>query len=263
MMSGVHCIRSQILRRKLPYELNCTSINTKPLSSRNGYLLSSSIIRRNTSSKVRNPPPSTTQVLHCENGAHRLSLQRIFVWYSTKLETHPFTTKCLTSGVIAGLGDFVCQYMTFRRQTNDGDQKDKEKFQQNWDVTRTCRFSFLGLALISPIMHVWFGALMKYIPGYTVKATVIRTSLDQLVCAPLFLPTWICSNMALQGYGWKDMRETLKADNWDMLLANWALWTPAQAINFGLVPSRFQVLFSNVIGFIWSIYLSFKTGPTE
>lgn len=38
---------------------------------------------------------------------------------------------------------------------------------------------------------------------------------------------------------------------------SWALWIPAQAVNFYFMPVKFQVLFTNVFELLWNAYLSF------
>ena len=48
----------------------------------------------------------------------------------------------------------------------------------------------------------------------------------------------------------------MKADWFEAVKGNWALWIPAQFINFRLVPARLQVLFANVVGVAWNVYLS-------
>lgn len=40
------------------------------------------------------------------------------------------------------------------------------------------------------------------------------------------------------------------------LIVNWKVWTPAQAVNFGLVPLDYRVLFGNIVALWWNIYLS-------
>ena len=48
----------------------------------------------------------------------------------------------------------------------------------------------------------------------------------------------------------------LRQDWIEVVKANYAVWVPAQYINFSRVPPQFQVLFANTIGLFWNIYLS-------
>ena len=44
-----------------------------------------------------------------------------------------------------------------------------------------------------------------------------------------------------------------------MMISNWQLWGPAQAINFKFVPVQFQVMFANFVAVAWNTYLSWKS----
>jgi protein Mpv17 len=43
----------------------------------------------------------------------------------------------------------------------------------------------------------------------------------------------------------------------DMMLTNYKLWIPAQAVNFFFVPVHYQVLASNFIALVWNTYMSY------
>ena len=40
---------------------------------------------------------------------------------------------------------------------------------------------------------------------------------------------------------------------------NWRLWPLVQLVNFTLVPTKLQVLWVNMFGLIFNVYLSFMT----
>jgi hypothetical protein len=207
--------------------------------------------RHLSSSKSSSPKPSS-------------SSSNPVQWYSAMLESHPLLTKCLTSGFIAGAGDANCQYIVHLQQQN----KLKEatattstttttpSFQ--FDGVRTARMAFLGAALLAPVIHHWYGFLMTRIPGVSIAATLKRTALDQLVFAPIFIPTFMVSLMKLQGRTFSEIGDALKDSYQDTLTTNWGIWVPAMLINFGFMPAKFQVLFSNTVGLGWNTYLSFK-----
>ena len=47
---------------------------------------------------------------------HNKNITKQFIsWYASKLQTHPITTKTITSGIIAGAGDLTCQYIIQRQ----------------------------------------------------------------------------------------------------------------------------------------------------
>jgi len=52
--------------------------------------------------------------------------------------------------------------------------------------------------LVGPVVHHWYGTLMKYIPGISVGAVLKRTFCDQAFFAPVFQPTFMFSLMMLK-----------------------------------------------------------------
>jgi len=214
-------------------------------------------------------------------------------WYSTKLESHPFTTKCITSGLIAASGDLLCQYLVHRNhvaaQEHDGlvpkgqptrrpdedikvaakaKRRDDEileieprNFSPDW--YRTGRFGILGFALVAPVVHLWYARLMTYFPGTNVGAVLKRTATDQLFFAPIFLPTFMMNLMMLEGRPYTEALPKLEKDLPGAMVTNWCLWCPAMLVNFRFVPLKYQVLYSNMVGFVWNTYLSWKTQEGE
>ncbi len=43
------------------------------------------------------------------------------------------------------------------------------------------------------------------------------------------------------------------------LVVGWSMWIPSMAYMFAYVPGKYQVLFSNTVGFFWNVYLSWRT----
>ena len=48
-----------------------------------------------------------------------------------------------------------------------------------------------------------------------------------------------------------------------ILYSNWMLWIPVQLCNFYHVPTKYQVLTSNCVAFVWNMYLSFMTSSSS
>lgn len=204
-------------------------------------------------------------------------LSKAVAWYANKLETNPLATKCTTSGFIAGSGDVICQYIVHYYRLHDHDDSHKSSdiiltassssekvhddilhsFVPDW--TRTLRFSLLGFGLVAPVVHHWYGLLMTKLPGKDAKAALQRLFCDQILFAPVFIPTFMTSLMVLEGKDMDIITSTLNSNVSDVVVSNWTLWVPAMFVNFRFVPMNWQVLYSNCIGLIWNIYLSWKT----
>eukprot|EP00545_Synedropsis_sp_CCMP1620_P005473 CAMPEP_0119009514 /NCGR_PEP_ID=MMETSP1176-20130426/4410_1 /TAXON_ID=265551 /ORGANISM="Synedropsis recta cf, Strain CCMP1620" /LENGTH=245 /DNA_ID=CAMNT_0006962041 /DNA_START=1035 /DNA_END=1772 /DNA_ORIENTATION=+ len=168
-------------------------------------------------------------------------------WYSRKLDSHPILTKSITSAVIGGSGDVLSQYIEARN----------EKRPLQWDLVRTSRFGLLGFVLVGPVMHYWYGAIMRWFPGNSTSIVAKRVMLDQFVCSPLFLPTFLSGLWVLEGKDADKLVPTLQHQLPTAIVANWSLWIPSQVVNFSFVSGKYQVLFSNFVGLIWNAYLSY------
>lgn len=184
------------------------------------------------------------------------SLSRIFTWYSIKLETQPLVTKSVTSGIVAGSGDVLCQIIVHRSPSPyhvDGREETVAI-----DKNRTFRFFLLGAVLVAPTTHHWYRTLLNIFPANTLKGAFQRTLLDQALFAPVFIPTFMASAMALAGEECDEIIPIIRERYADLVLKNWILWVPAQLFNFRFVPAKFQVLFSNCVALLWNAYFSFK-----
>jgi len=166
-------------------------------------------------------------------------------WYSTKLDTHPLLTKSISSGLIAGGGDFLCQICF-------------ERSQHKYDWARTGRFTVLGTAVVAPFVHAWFSFLNRMIPGVSVAAVLKRVAVDQLTFSPCFMSIWLTSLWTLEGDLNDGIPGRLVESMPSLMVVNWGLWIPAQLINFRFVPVKFQVLYSNVVALVWNMYLSYS-----
>ncbi|KAL7468758.1 hypothetical protein ACHAXS_008988 [Conticribra weissflogii] len=214
-------------------------------------------------------------------------------WYALKLDTHPLLTKGITSGIIAGSGDILCQHLSNNPKSSDPtDENDSPtNTHQTFNWKRTLRFTALGSFLIAPTVHIWYGALMTRIPGTSASVVAKRLFFDQGCFAPVFTSVFISCLTVLEhlfpdGIA-SDIHETRqkhecgnnqKEENSDLakhvqnrlvndvpdaILVGWSMWVPSMAFMFAFVSSKYQVLFSNGVGFVWNAYLSWRTHEGE
>lgn len=178
---------------------------------------------------------------------HRQRQTSFFEWYSNCLETHPILTKSVTSAMIAGAGDCLCQ-------ANENHSP--------WDAYRTARFSTLGFFMVGPGCHYWYAGLAKWFPGTSVSQVAWRVIVDQLAFNPPFLIVWLTAFWKMEGIQFESFQEytdKMREHFPSIIVANWALWFPVQAFTFRFVPIQFQVLATNCFDLLWNAYLSFST----
>lgn len=177
-----------------------------------------------------------------------------FQWYSEKLETHPILTKAITSGIISGSADLICQAISYKKRAAENEEEEL-----TFDLARTGRFTFMGSAFVAPIVHNWYGLLGSRIPGNSLSAILKRLFCDQILFAPLFIPSFMTTLFTLEGQDMNSILPVLKRDVPDVVVSNWTLWIPAMFVNFAYIPLQWQVLYSNCVGLVWNIYVSWKT----
>eukprot|EP00658_Telonema_sp_P-2_P040637 TRINITY_DN2904_c0_g1_i5.p1 TRINITY_DN2904_c0_g1~~TRINITY_DN2904_c0_g1_i5.p1 ORF type:complete len:211 (+),score=54.89 TRINITY_DN2904_c0_g1_i5:245-877(+) len=166
-------------------------------------------------------------------------------FYQRMLAERPVLTKSLTSAVVVGSGDLICQFGIEKAQNSE----------EGYNPRRTMNMMLIGGTLVGPTLHYWFSFLFTRIPSTSLAGTVQKMAADQLIFAPLFNPAFVSYLFLLEGRP-AEILPKLQADWVNMTVSNWKLWVPAQMINFGFVPPQFQVLFANNTAVIWNTYLS-------
>ena len=209
----------------------------------------------------------------CRFSSARSSNSSFFTWYSHQLETRPFLTKGLTSGFIAGMGDFLCQFLSSQgpelAQSNNEEKRQLSHsssvwdfffvHENGWDIPRTIRFFVIGTFWVAPVTHLWYRTLStRLFPGPSTPIRVTkRVALDQFGFGPIFTTSFMSWLWIMEGKD--DIVRQLRVALPDMIVAGWTLWIPAMSINFSIVPIKYQVLFSNVVALVWNVYLSYKS----
>uniref|UniRef100_A0A0E0BEW4 Uncharacterized protein n=1 Tax=Oryza glumipatula TaxID=40148 RepID=A0A0E0BEW4_9ORYZ len=184
----------------------------------------------------------------------------LLAWYLLALDKHPITTKAVTSAVLTLTGDLICQLAI--------DKVPK------LDLKRTFVFTFLGLVLVGPTLHVWYLYLSKLVTINGASGAIARLLLDQFIFSPIFIGVFMSLLVTLEGKPSlvvPKLKQILcstadavaVADMWvqewlSSVIANWQLWIPFQFLNFYFVPQKFQVLAANFVALAWNVILSFK-----
>ncbi|GJQ13026.1 hypothetical protein GpartN1_g4817.t1 [Galdieria partita] len=167
--------------------------------------------------------------------------------YRQLLMDKPVMTKSVTCGVLSLAGDVAAQYLEQRYS-----KKDSKKVIQ-MDVGRTMRFTSFGLLIFGPCAHYWYQLLDRLFPKATTRSLISKVLADQTLFTPLAIVGVFSYVSLLEG---RPFVSKVKQDFWTTLKANWALWLPAQTINFRFTPPEYRVLFVNSVALIWNVYLA-------
>merc|ERR1712176_312892 len=189
-------------------------------------------------------------------------LSEAWTSYNNLLETSPLITKSVTACGILGAADLAGQVLEQKLGRNDdiNEQVTTEQ-KKDIDIGRFIRFAFFGLVLQAPWNHYYYLLLDGVLPPTEdpfTPTTAIKVVIDQFVQAPVFTVFIFYFLGLLEGKALENIREQLKDDYTDTMVANWKLWVPATVVNIAFVPPILRVLYLNSVFFFWSIYLSIK-----
>mmetsp|Transcript_41582 Transcript_41582/g.114577 ORF Transcript_41582/g.114577 Transcript_41582/m.114577 type:complete len:186 (-) Transcript_41582:299-856(-) len=168
-----------------------------------------------------------------------LSTKALWTIYLTMLQRFPMPARCVTTMLMAGLGDIISQLMSVSVSSLDAE--------------RLLRFSLLNLVLTGPVISTWFSTLNALLPVPGFRGALVRLVPDQLVFAPLFNYVFLAALFCLSSGGL--VGPSVDAW-WAAMKANWTFWPLANLLNFWLVPPAFQMLFGNVSAIVWNVVLS-------
>ncbi|KAA0157951.1 hypothetical protein FNF28_06458 [Cafeteria roenbergensis] len=161
---------------------------------------------------------------------------------------YPLVGNVISSGVIGATGDVLCQLVVEGVKPEDFDYK------------RCLRLIAVNCMLVGPTLTVWYGFLGRVTGawGTGIVPTIKRVLVDQIAFAPPFIAAFFVTAATLEGRA-DDAPRRLREGWASAVLANYSLWPAAQMINFGLVPAAMRVVFSNCVGVVWNMYLSYAT----
>ncbi|KAF8258979.1 hypothetical protein EI94DRAFT_1814223 [Lactarius quietus] len=88
------------------------------------------------------------------------------------------------------------------------------------------------------------------------KAVIYRTWLDQTLMGPVIVGWFFTSMSLMEGRGASGVADNLSTKYAPTLMRGWLVFTPAQIVNFAVVPPHFRFLFVGGVSLVWNTYLS-------
>lgn len=161
----------------------------------------------------------------------------------------------MTSIVGELIGSFIYNY-----RSKSSNVSRLESGRKVWEIAhRVIVFGIYGLSFTGPFFHWWYRYLHQLVSSWSLSpqlTVIIKVLLNQLVVTPPFLLFTIGYLQFFLTFDRSKTIQTLKNSFVTALFVNWKVWTVAQAVNFGIVPIDYQVLFGNLVALWWNIYLS-------
>ncbi|CAI9720713.1 mpv17 2 [Octopus vulgaris] len=134
--------------------------------------------------------------------------------------------------------------------------------QQTWNRDRTLHISITGL-ILGPPSHYWYHLIDYLFPGSSIRVVVKKLLFDQTIGTPIGVFLFLSSLGILENSSVDKMLTEYKNCGKTLLLSEWLIWPPIQAINFAFIPLKFRVLFDNSASFGFDIYYSYIKYRTD
>lgn len=171
----------------------------------------------------------------------------IFRAYNRIMVKQPFLTQCVTCGLLVASGDVISQKVI--------------ENQPQLNIERTVKFAAFGLLYIGPAISIWYRFLDR---SFGVKKFLLKpwqkVIADQTIFSPQINLLAIPVLGLLNSNSLEQMKDNVRNNYVDIMIANYKIWPAVQMVNFYLVPLNYRVVFASFFSLIWNTYYTWKMG---
>jgi len=176
--------------------------------------------------------------------------------YNATAERHPLVTGLVTTLLKTSAADAFAQKVVEGRR--------------ELDLRRHGMFCAFGFFYLGGFQYWLYNhafvrlcAPLTAAVGHTLSAPV-KVFIDQAIHHPLlYFPTFYALKGSLEGRPFAASMAKYRAEAWDNWKACWAVWVPAQLVNFAFVPKHMRIPFVAGISFAWTIIMSAMRGAFD
>lgn len=164
-------------------------------------------------------------------------------WYDRQMRLAPLRTNTWTAFVMGGLSNSVAQLI--ERKLGEFSAREMLSY---------------GLQASPPYSHFWFMMLDRKLgPG----REVVKTTLHQVVWAPLLIAYTFVTDGLLNGRSWAEVRGDLRTNLAKTIFDGWRVWPGVIFVTQKYVPALYQSSIMDVVAFFWDIYISLNLMKTR
>lgn len=116
---------------------------------------------------------------------------------------------------------------------------------------------------IGIVCHYWYNFLDARLAGRTIGIVLKKVIIDQLICSPMCISMFFITLAVLENSNWTDFKNEIRKKAHILYIAEWVIWPPAQVINFYWLPTRYRVLYDNMVSLGYDVYTSHVKHNTE
>uniref|UniRef100_A0A131XE13 Mitochondrial inner membrane protein Mpv17 n=1 Tax=Hyalomma excavatum TaxID=257692 RepID=A0A131XE13_9ACAR len=170
--------------------------------------------------------------------------------YARLVRDHPMKTQLVTTATVMLSGDLIAQKVIERRA--------------DIDVPRAARFFVMGVGFVGPVVRGWY-LILERVVGTGSGGVVVfkKVLLDQTLFGPTFVPSFMVVLGTLQRRSWEDIKQSLRANYFQILQTMYMIWPVAQFVNFRFVSFSYRQAFGSCVAIVWNTYLASKANRTQ
>jgi len=154
---------------------------------------------------------------------------------------------------LSGLGDLLQQRIERKQPVTLGLSSSKPP-PINWRRTLNMSASFGCTAGL--LCHYWYLYLDKLLPGRGIRTVVTKIAWDQVMFSPVCITACILVSGCLENKTRDQLLQETVQLGGRLWLSEWFIWPPAQFVNFYFLPTRYRVLYDNLVSLGYDWYTS-------
>ncbi|XP_045445355.1 peroxisomal membrane protein 2 [Melitaea cinxia] len=163
--------------------------------------------------------------------------------YLQNLYIHPIKTKAITSCVVGSAGSIASQMVSGEKIRLDP----------------VLAFGLYGLIFGGTVPHYFYEFIERIFPQETSAFPLAKKLLfERLIFTPLMQAFSLYTLARFEGKNHKAALKQVNALYFTVLEANWKWLTLFQVINIAFIPPMLRVLFMNLVGFGWAMFIASK-----
>merc|ERR1711997_1398315 len=178
-------------------------------------------------------------------------------WLRAAFNRHQLLlVNCGVSVGLSGLGDLLQQRIEAGRQRGPTTMAIyRSPPTINWSRTANMSTSF-GLTA-GLLCHHWYRLLDNFLPGRTLRTIVVKIAWDQVLFSPICIAACIfVSGAVFEAKSSTQIMEDTTELGTQLWLSEWFIWPPAQFVNFYFLPTKYRVVYDNLVSLFYDWYTS-------
>lgn len=186
-------------------------------------------------------------------------MSRFFRFYANAIKTRPILTNTISGAITAALGDIGAQYIE-KNNAHTDEMSNSWKYKPERTITN----AIFGMTFAGAPIVYWYRYINRLFPGDSFRSAVSKVILNQLTWAPMinvcyftYVTTILHSQRPVSEIS-DQVGEKLSKSLLPTIILSAKIWPILQMINFYYIPAQYRVIYVNIGGAVWNIYLAYE-----